>query len=981
MPTVNGTSGNDNLTGDKDFFFKDDTINGLSGNDTLFGGDGNDVLNGGADNDLLIAGAGSNTLSGGSGDDRLLGSDLDRLVGGSDNDFLQFAFSGSLFANGSAAGGTGDDVYSVLDIILLDDIFENPGEGTDTLAVDPTGDPHITLTANFENLMLFALKSDGSRNDRGVDATGTGNGVSNRIESGSGDSDLFGLGGSDTLIGGGGIDRLDGGTGGDRMEGGPGNDSYIVDRNDAFGADTVIEAAGAGTDSVTAGVGFTLSVNVEHLTLTGSGNINGVGNSLANRITGNGGNNALSGLDGNDDLIGGNGNDTLDGGTGFDNLDGGAGNDVYRVDSASDEIVETSGTDRVESATSWSLAFDSTGVENLTLLGSANINGLGSDGAANVIVANTGINILTGGSGNDTLSGGGGNDTIGGGADQDTLNGDAGNDTLNGDAGDDTAHGGAGDDTITGGAGSDTLLGEDGNDIFLIAAFADHSVAEAIDGGAGADEIRFTAASGTLALGALTASVETVRVSNAAGVAGATGADLDASAVTFGLTLVGDNGASSIMGTGADDRIFGLGGNDTLIGNAGNDTFVYAAASDVVASESINGVSGTDKLLITGGNNGIIPTYAFDSTALTSIETLEFTIGAGQAAIAQFSAAQVGTGAITSITGSVGFDSINVQPSSSVNLSALTFTSWNGFDTIAIDGTAGADALTGSSQNDAINGGAGADAMAGGGGDDTYTVDAAGDAVVEQGGGGDDLVHSSISYTLTADVESLILDGAADIDGFGNDGNNRLTGNAGTNLLNGRAGADTMIGGGGDDTFFFNSAADAAIEAGNAGTDTLRSSLTVALAANIETLILVGTGAIDGSGNELANTIVGNAGDNTLDGRGGNDMLKGAVGADVFAFSTALDAAGNVDKIIGFNVAADQFQLDAAVFAGLAPGALAADAFVIGAAAADAADRIIYNSAAGTILFDADGTGAVTAIAFATTATGLALANADFLVV
>jgi Ca2+-binding RTX toxin-like protein len=114
------------------------------------------------------------------------------------------------------------------------------------------------------------------------------------------DDFIEGLGGDDTLYGLGGNDTLDGGAGADSMIGGADNDFYVVDN----ALDVVTEAAGEGTDAVQASVTYTLSNNVESLTLTGSANINGTGNSLANAIAGNSGSNILTGGDGNDALYG-----------------------------------------------------------------------------------------------------------------------------------------------------------------------------------------------------------------------------------------------------------------------------------------------------------------------------------------------------------------------------------------------------------------------------------------------------------------------------------------------------------------------------------------------------------------------------------------------------------------------------------------------------------------------------------------------------
>ena len=128
--------------------------------------------------------------------------------------------------------------------------------------------------------------------------------------------------------------------------------------------------------------------------------------------------------------------------------------------------------------------------------------------------------------------------------------------------------------------------------------------------------------------------------------------------------------------------------------------------------------------------------------------------------------------------------------------------------------------------------------------------------------------------------------------------------------------------------------------------------------------------------NETAN---GGLGDDTLIGNGGNDTLYGGAGADAFVFSTTL-GGGNVDSIVGFSVVDDIIHLDVSVFTGIGLGVLAANAFVIGAAALDADDRIIYNAATGALFYDADGDGAGAAVQFATLAPGLGgLTSADFL--
>ncbi|HEY0085813.1 MAG TPA: M10 family metallopeptidase C-terminal domain-containing protein, partial [Allosphingosinicella sp.] len=111
---------------------------------------------------------------------------------------------------------------------------------------------------------------------------------------------------SNKLIGNGGHNRLDGAGGADTMQGGGGDDTYVIDN----AGDKATESNAAnGTDTVLSSITFTLGAHVENLTLTGSGNVNGFGNELANVITGNSGNNSLSGGLGADTLSGGAGND------------------------------------------------------------------------------------------------------------------------------------------------------------------------------------------------------------------------------------------------------------------------------------------------------------------------------------------------------------------------------------------------------------------------------------------------------------------------------------------------------------------------------------------------------------------------------------------------------------------------------------------------------------------------------------------------
>ena len=192
----------------------------------------------------------------------------------------------------------------------------------------------ITTTPSLRADREFLFGSDG---DEGIGVL-VGGSKGDHLYGGGGDDLLEGGDGRDYLQGDDGTDRLDGGVGADTMVGGAGSDFYLVDDL----GDQVLEGLNNGTDRVESSVSFTLGANVEHLTLTGTADLNGTGNELNNDITGNAGINRLNGQGGTDHLIGGIGNDILIGGIGDnDLLEGGAGFDTY-IYNAGD------GTDRIE---------------------------------------------------------------------------------------------------------------------------------------------------------------------------------------------------------------------------------------------------------------------------------------------------------------------------------------------------------------------------------------------------------------------------------------------------------------------------------------------------------------------------------------------------------------------------------------------------------------------------------------------------------
>ncbi len=142
---------------------------------------------------------------------------------------------------------------------------------------------------------------------------------------------------------------------------------------------------------------------------------------------------------------------------------------------------------------------------------------------------------------------------------------------------------------------------------------------------------------------------------------------------------------------------------------------------------------------------------------------------------------------------------------------------------------------------------------------------------------------------------------------------------------------------------------------------------------------MVGNGAANTLSGEAGNDkLTGADGNDSLHGGTGNDRLTGGAGADNFYFDTALDQSSNVDRILDFSVAEDTIYLGMAVFSAIGPGELAIGAFHAGTVAADADDRILYDSATGNLYYDADGNGAGAAVQFAQVTAMTALTNADF---
>jgi Ca2+-binding RTX toxin-like protein len=875
--------------------------------------------------DTVFARGGNDTLAGGGGDDNLWGqAGNDELIGGDGDDALH-----------------GDDGSQSGSIETGDDVLEG-GAGAD---------------------MLFG--------GRGED----------RLYGGSGSDELWGNTEDDVLRGGSGGDYLRGGDGNDQLwaeeinsgvtfacedasdaalrggealYGDAGNDVFVLGHDiEAYisggdDIDTLILEEAIDSNVYTDG---TSEVNLIDL-LTESGRtvfgaaltVRGIEN-----VEGGGYDDWFRGDNGVNILRGWGGDDRLQGRHGADTLDGGSGRDVADYWGSLAVNVDLTRATQIGSHAEGDVLISIEEVD-----GSYFNDTIRGNNSANYLFGNDGGDVLEGRGGADTLSGGLGFDTAsyescfesvfvrlgdavtgaggsasGGHATGDVLisienlTGSVANDVLTGNTAANRLNGLNGVDELHGGGGDDWISGGFDGDL--------------IDGEGGADTVGYGFA--------------TRGVFVQLGASGGDGrADADQGSLFGSMfedilrsieNVDGSQFNDAIFGNEQANELFGMGGNDYIVGGLGGDF--------------IDGGSGQDAVDYAGSTVGI--TIALDGS-----------VGSG------------GTAAGDRLFGVEIIEATNF-------VDVLT---GNAQDNI-LEGRGANDTLRGNDGNDRLDGGTGADAMTGGQDDDTYIVDSMGDTITELGGQGVDEVRTSVTYTLTAGADVEILrttddNGTVGINLTGNAANNDIIGNNGINILVGGGGNDTLTGRDGNDTYVIDSVSDVTRENAGEGSDTVLTSVsyTLTAGADIETLATtndVGTAALNLTGNASGNIVRGNNGNNIISGGDANDVLTGRAGQDQFLFDTAPNAAGNLDAITDFNVTDDMILLDDAVFATLIPGGLAADQFVIAAAAQDTNDRIIYNSANGALSYDSDGAGAAAAVQFAALSTGLALTNLDFLVV
>jgi Ca2+-binding RTX toxin-like protein len=835
-------------------------------------------------------------------------------------------------------------------------------------------------------------------------------------------------------------DIIDGGAGADIMDGGDGSDIYFVDNVGDLVAEQFHDLFG-GVDEIQSSVSYSIGdfgsngFGIENITLLGSGNINATGNSNNNVLVGNGGRNIFFGSAGSDSYDGLGGFDTIDYGAlgtavtlksqgiiekgpfGTDTIAG-----LERIIGAAGQINLIDGFTGGPQPTSFEIDLDGSLllVKNIPFIGDqaffiknfVNVRGTSNDDfiTGSSVPGIQGDNTFFGSSGNDSYDGAGGIDTI----DYSSLGQRV---TLKS----------QGVIEKDGAFGTDTIAGVER----IIGTFGFSNVIDGTVAGPQTTSFDINLATNNLTVNGIPGIGSTsFFIQNFTDVRGTSNSDTVVGDDSFSF-FFGSAGNDSYDGGGDLDRIdySGLGQSITLksqgviekAGGLGTDTIagIEQITGDVGQSNLIDGtVAGpqaTSFDINLGTNN--LTVNGIPGIGSTSFFIQNFTNVRGTSN----SDTVVGDGVLNSFFGSAGNDSYDGDDDiDTVDYSTLgQRVTLKSQGVIVKAGGLGTDTIAGVERIIGTLGQANViDGTVAGPQTTSFNINLATNNLTVNGipgiGSASFFVQNFTNVLGTINSDTVAGDALAN-SFTGGGGNDSLFGGGGNDTLIGSAGNDTLIGSAGNDSYGFDTdlalGTDTLNEAGG-GVDTLNFSATttrsVAVNLGLATNQVVNTtnrltlgsvstfeNVIGGSladtltGNALANSFTGGggndtlntaAGNDTLSGGAGNDILTGGAGADRFRFDAPLNAATNRDIITDFSIVqADRFELENAVFTALTtPGTLAANAFFIGAAATTATQRILYNSAAGSLLYDADGNGALGSIGFASLTSGLLLTNTSF---
>jgi Ca2+-binding RTX toxin-like protein len=888
----------------------------------------NIVVDSGNGNDTIIGNAQANTFNGGYGNDSLDGA-------AGDDTFLAYGYTGYDTYN----GGTGNDKIKALINDTSISLAGDFGTSNSIEEITADGKTGVTLLGDYNSnkldftdiILTNVAINGGDGND-----TIVGNAQANTIAGGNGNDFLDGAAGDDIFFASyDGFDTYNGGTGNDIIKT-LYNDTYIGLAGNFGAANSIEEITANG------------KTNVTLLADSSNNNLNFTNTILTNVI--------VDGADGQDTIIGNAQANTIRGGYGNDFLDGAAGDDTFLV--AFYEGFDTynggTGKDTIKAYLTNNISIGLAG--NFSAANS--IEEITADGKTGVVVlGDTGNNTLDFSSTTLTdvvVDGDDGNDNITGNAQANTLRGGWGNDTLNGGGGNDIFLATSyvpGFDTYQGGDGLDTIKAQENNSIVGISG-------------------NFSAAN----------SIEAITADGKTGVVilGDTANNtLDFSSTTLTDVVVdGADGNDNIIGNAQDNTLRGGWGNDTLNGGGGNDTFL--ATSYIPGFDIYQGGDGIDT--IKAQENNSVVGISGNFGAANSIELI-------------------------TADGKTGVVILGDTANNTLDFSSTTLTD------VVVDGADGNDNIIGNAQDNTLRGGWGNDTLNGGGGNDTFLATSYIPGFdIYQGGDGVDTIKAqennsvvgiSGNFGAANSIELITADGKTgvvilgdtanntldfssttltDVVVDGADGNDNIIGNAqantlrggwGNDSLDGGFGNDLLDGGVGNDTYIVDMIGDVINETSTVSTeiDTVKSSVSYTLGANLENLILIGSIATTATGNQLDNVITGNALNNTL---------TGGAGVDTFVLTKT-----SIDTITDF-ATNEKLQVSTSEFGGLTANSLSTTQLLVGAGATTAittAQRFIFDTTDKSLYFDIDGLNGVSAIKIAVLNGLTALNSSNFLVV
>jgi len=801
------------------------------------------------------------------------------------------------FFKGAAGSVTGT---SAIDLILVTSGADaetgtiSGGAGADTLRFASLVDGDLLFIGdNITGIEVVELGGGKSaaptvtRNALDVDASAALNGLT--IRGNAGANFITGSAFDDTLVASLGEDQLFGGDGNDTFVIGSvaaGNPLSVIDGEEGF--DTLLVTMTSGTLALGA------ATNVERVLINNAGSASvdasGVFSDTGLEIVGGAGANRLVGTDLDD---------TITGGAGRDTLEGGAGNDVFVIDRAIDYLATEviSGGDGIDE-----LRFNGSHDFELLILGAAvDVERVVMTGSAGLEVDATGMSSAVHIVGND-----GAND-------------------------------------FRGTAKADTLEGGAGNDLFIINSAADHAAGELVSGGDGFDTLQLQSALPQTLVVQAGVDVERIQLKSLL-----VASNIDASALTSGTQIRGSDMNNVLTGGAGNDTLVGLGGADTLAGGDGDDTFLVTSPVQLI-NDVIDGGAGNDGLLLTQTADLNFVNFMLPA-ALPGIETVEL----GNSMVPSvFGGSSISVLADNRDDGTkiVGTSDVHYW----VSGSAYDDTLVGGVLADTLLGAAGNDSLSGGGGADSLVAGTGADILDGGDGGDIYTLrdlDWDDDVVADSGSDGVDTVNlvvgdffflsslsgpiqpglqlegiervavevtvtpQNVEFDFSDRDQGFIFNGILDELPLGGPASGLLT-LVGTDFgdrFEAGFGHHRYVGGLGDDTFA-GANRDSRYEGGDGHDEVWLNSASYALPSSwsgIEQIVLgdVSTGATTGiqgirlsaggsanaleiTGNDGNNTVIGTRFDDTIAGNGGHDTISGGLGNDV------IDGGASSDYLLG----------------------------------------------------------------------------------